>query len=506
MIERLTSERAARIASWAVPVAVTAVAAATRIIGVGGPHELIFDETYYVKDAWTLLHLGYEAQWGDDPNPAFESGATGGYTAEGSFVAHPPLGKWIIAIGMMIFGGDSTFGWRIMTALVGTALVPLLYVVAKRLTRSVPMAGIAALLLAIDPLAISMSRVALLDTHLAFFILLGFWFALIDRHETIERIRRGAVADRIAGPVVWRRPWLIAAGVSMGLASGVKWSGLYALAVLGIAVVVADAVDRRRAGVDRWVEAAIGRQGPASFVLLVPPAIVAYVVTWTGWLVTSGGYARDSKSNAFAALLEYHRQILQFHESVQSPHTYASPAWEWIPMLNPTLMYREASDGQVGLMAALPNPILWWVGVLVVVWFAVRLVVSVVRRTEIIGREAFVLVGVAATYIPWLALPKRTMFSFYAITLLPFVIVGVVIALQNMRRPVRPVLLDDPTEAEIAVATARATTATDARRTVASIAVVVFVVVGLFFLPYGTGLMEPEALYRAHLWLPSWFL
>ena len=40
--------------------AVVAVAAATRLVGLAYPHELVFDETYYVKDAWTLMHLGYE--------------------------------------------------------------------------------------------------------------------------------------------------------------------------------------------------------------------------------------------------------------------------------------------------------------------------------------------------------------------------------------------------------------------------------------------------------------
>src|SRR5690606_40397579 len=107
---------------------------------------------------------------------------------------------------------------------------------------------------------------------------------------------------------------------------------------------LADIVDRRRAGVTRPVEAAISRQGPASFVLLVGPAVVAYLVSWTGWLVTSGGYDRDSSSNPFAALWNYHRAVLTFHEGVTSTHTYASPALEWIPMLNPTLMYRESAD------------------------------------------------------------------------------------------------------------------------------------------------------------------
>lgn len=477
--------RAARILSWALPLGLTIIAALLRIVGVGGPATLLFDETYYVKDAWTLWNLGYEGTWGDDPNAAFEAGDVNGYTDTGSFVAHPPLGKWIIGVGMALFG-TGPFGWRIATALVGTLLVPLLYVVAKRLTGSLWLATVAGALIAIDPLAVAMSRIALLDSSLALFVLLAFWFVLLDRTGTVARIR--ASTDAIAGPTIWRRPWILAAGAALGLASAVKWSGLYALAVLGIAIVVMDAIDRRRAGVGRWVEAAIGRQGPVSFVLLVPPALAVYLAAWTGWFATDGGYDRDSSSNPFTALWNYHRTVLSFHETVTSGHTYASPAAEWIPMLNPTLMQRTTEDnGGVGLMAALPNPVLWWAAVVAVVWVAVRIFIALANKRPISGTDGFLLAGICATYAPWLLLPSRTMFTFYAITVLPFAILAVVVLAARLRAR------DDPERAAVA----RAATST---------ALIAILLVGLFFLPFGTGWVEPEWLYKAHLWLPSWYL
>ncbi|MTE22809.1 phospholipid carrier-dependent glycosyltransferase [Microbacterium sp. ZXX196] len=510
MTVRPPADSPARLARWAVPVAVLAAAAALRIPGVGGPEALIFDETYYVKDALTLWHLGYEGTWGQDPNPAFEAGDTSGYTAAGSFVAHPPLGKWIIALGMAAFG-DGPFGWRIATAVAGTLLVGLVYLVGLRLSRSAPIAGVAAGLVAIDPLAIAMSRVALLDTHLAVFLLLGFWFVLLDRDRTARAIRAGAGRDPIAGPVVWARPWILAAGLAFGCATAVKWSGLYAIAVVGIALVAADAIDRRRAGIRLWAPSAIGRQGPATFLLFVPPAAAAYLVAWSGWLVTSGGYGRAASANPLAALVEYHRAVFAFHAGVDSPHTYASPAIEWIAMLNPTLMYRETpscAGGRecVALMAALPNPLMWWLGAAAVAAFAIRLVGGAIRRRPVRGAEAFVLVGVAATYAPWLLLPGRTMFSFYAVTVLPFVALAYALALQRIRAPRPLVLLRDASVGEIQREQARADAAQRTRRAVTSVVLGATVVVALFFLPFGTGWPLPEPLYRAHLWLPSWFL
>ena len=78
----------------------------------------MFDETYYVKDAYTLSHLGYEARWPDKANESFAAGDPDVYLTDGSFIVHPPLGKWIIAAGMAVFGTDSAFGWRVGIAVV----------------------------------------------------------------------------------------------------------------------------------------------------------------------------------------------------------------------------------------------------------------------------------------------------------------------------------------------------------------------------------------------------
>src|SRR5690606_4460396 len=167
----------------------------------------------------------------------------------GSFVVHPPLGKWIIALGMGLFGAGNSAAWRLAVALIGTATVLLLYFVAKELTRSITVASIAGLLLAIDGLSLVMSRVGLLDRILTFFILLGLFFILLDRRRSIPLVERAASdgSEPLWGRVIWRRPWVVAAGVALGAATAVKWSGLYALAGFGIYLVVTDALARRRA-------------------------------------------------------------------------------------------------------------------------------------------------------------------------------------------------------------------------------------------------------------------
>ncbi|MFP3822158.1 hypothetical protein SB658_26040, partial [Bacillus sp. SIMBA_008] len=82
----------------------------------------------------------------------------------------------------------------------------------------------------------------------------------------------------------------------------------------------------------------------------------------------------------------------------------------------------------------------------------------------------------------------------------------VVIATKRLAEPADPVLLPDANRTEIRRERERVERAAGTRRIAIYTIMGAIVAVGLFFLPFGTGWMEPEALYKAHLWLPSWFL
>ena len=180
--------RLQRLYGWLAPVLITVLAAVLRLANLGHPHALVFDETYYVKDAWSQWNLGYASTWPEGADARFVAGETDIFTTTGSFVVHPPLGKYLIGAGMWLFGPDNSFGWRFATALAGTALVLVLFLLAKALTNSTVFASVAAFLLAIDGLGIVMSRVALLDIFLALFVLIAFWFVVLDRRRTLDRL------------------------------------------------------------------------------------------------------------------------------------------------------------------------------------------------------------------------------------------------------------------------------------------------------------------------------
>ena len=92
---------------------VMVIASLTRLWNLGYPAKLVFDETYYVKDALTLSREGHEKSWPEGADVAFQSGDVSGYLADAAFVVHPPLGKWLIASGIWFTGPDQATGWRL---------------------------------------------------------------------------------------------------------------------------------------------------------------------------------------------------------------------------------------------------------------------------------------------------------------------------------------------------------------------------------------------------------
>jgi dolichyl-phosphate-mannose--protein O-mannosyl transferase len=488
---------------------VVVTAAVTRLWGLGHPASLVFDETFYVKDAWTLTNLGYEASWPAEADASFNAGITDIYSTAPSFVVHPPLGKWLIGLGMSLLGPDNPVGWRLATAITGILAVVLLMLVARLLFRSTLLATLAGLLLAIDGNAIVMSRVALLDNFVMFFALLGFGAVLLDRSWSAarlaawiaEREKAGRVTDW--GPMLWWRPWLFAAGAAFGAASAVKWNGLYFLAVFAVYTLVVDALARRRAGLPFWWTGTVFKQAPATFLLMVPIALAVYLAAWTGWFVTDGGYNRhwaDDPGNAWTGALAWVPHSLQslwhfetavygYNVGESRPHPYQANPLTWLLLIRPTSMFYESvAAGQNGCaslcgqsISGIANPIIWWAGTAAAVYLVYRLI----RFRE--WRVGLVLAGLAAGYLPWLLYTGRTVFQFYTIAFEPYLVLALVTVMGILLGSAR-----DP-----------AWRRTSGLRLV-GIFLAIAAVVSVFFWPLWSATQLDYWLIAAHWWLPTW--
>jgi len=415
--------------------AITLFALLLRLLNLGTPKGFIFDEVYYVDGARDYLKYGVEVT-GADPE----------------FVVHPPVGKWLIALGIKIFG-DNEFGWRFMGALLGSVMVILIALIAQRLFRNNFLTISASALIAMDGLALVHSRTALLDIYLSFFVLLATYFFVMRWH--------------------W---W---SGLALGLAVATKWSGLYFLALFGvIALYRVFTLNTGREIIKPTLK--------TSLQYAVLPTTI-YFSSWIGWFSSSRGWARDYSSNIFASFFHYHSQMLGFHTGLVEKHSYQANPWSWLVMGRPTSFYYQSpktcgADNCAQEVLALGTPFLWWLGVIalaVVVGFWIRSLAQ--KRYE--PSLNIIVAGMTAGYLPWFFFQERTVFSFYAIIFQPFLILAIIycayVALLHFK---------------------------NSRNTYIFIGVVGIAIFSnfIYFLPLFTGDVITYDAWQARMWLPSW--
>ncbi|WP_328871937.1 phospholipid carrier-dependent glycosyltransferase [Streptomyces sp. NBC_00287] len=513
-------DRLVRWSGWGGPLLITLLAGVLRFWNLGSPKAVIFDETYYAKDAWALVHRGFEVNWDKNANDLVLSmGDKVQIPSDAAYVVHPPVGKYVIGLGELMFGFDP-FGWRFMTALLGTLSVLMLCRIGRRIFRSTFLGCLAGALMAVDGLHFVMSRTALLDGVLMFFVLAAFGALVIDRDKAREKLAAALPADadgRVRPDVhtaetlsLGWRPWRWTAGLMLGLAIGTKWNGLYFLVAFGLLTVVWDVGSRKVAGARHPYTAVLKHDLGFAFLATVPVAIVTYIVSWTGWILSptdgSGGYYRnwaatDGKNSDWSwlfpdwwrSLWHYESQVYEFHVGLSSPHTYQSNPWSWIVTGRPvSYFYESPAAGKDGCpvdasekcareVLAIGTPLLWWVAAFAVLYVLWR---WFFRRD---WRAGAIACGIAAGYLPWFMYQERTIFFFYAVVFLPFLCLAVAMLLGAIVGP--------PKSSE----TRRVAGATGA-----GVLVLLIAWNFIYFWPLFTGTAIPIDSWRSRMWLDTW--
>ncbi|KQR67074.1 hypothetical protein ASF98_08850 [Arthrobacter sp. Leaf337] len=503
-----------RLWFWLIPAITAAIGGALRFVRLESPRSLVFDETYYVKDGYSFLVSGYERSWPDKANESFVAGNPGVILSSPEYVVHPPVGKWMIAAGMWLFGPDNPLGWRFGAALTGTLSILLITLIAQKLFHSLTLGAVAGLLLAVDGHHLVMSRTSLLDIFLMFWVLAAFGALLMDRDDGRRRLAarlgrqagaapdgRPSVVQLVSGPWLGIRWWRVTAGICLGLAVGTKWSALFFMAAFGLLTVFWDLSARRIAGIRGWISGGIIKDGIPAFLSIVPVAVLVYLTTWAGWFQSKDAYFRhwaDTNPSAqwgwlpgpLRSLAHYHLEAYKFHQGLSSDHPYEASAWSWLVMGRPTsFFYESPKQGSPGCDVAnctsailsVGNPLIWWSAtvalVILLFWWA--------GRRD--WRAGAILAGVGAGYLPWFMYPERTMFTFYAVSFEPFLVLALTYCLGLVlgRR-------SDPLW----------------RRRSGLYLVAVFVVgavlVSAFFYPIWTAEIIPYQDWRFRMWMPSW--
>ncbi len=470
---------------WIAPILVTIFVGIFQFIGITNPHDISFDETYYAKDAYSLLVKHYADSFVDNPSTPnvneadeiIDSGSTKGiFTDQPEMVVHPEVGKWMIAFGEWAFG-MTPFGWRFSSAFIGTLMILVMCRLMRRLTGSTLLGCVAGLLLGFDGLHFVMSRFALLDIFLAFWLLCATHCLVADRDwaraRMAQRFETSPGTRQLGfGPIrglLWR-PWRVAAGVCFGLACGTKWSGVFVLAGLGVLSWAWDCGMRRALGVRLAVVKSFLVDGLPAFVSVVVIGFLVYVASWMGFLIHAQlfedafGHANQPHETNWSSvndygghphgpiegalhdldiLWNYHIAVYDFHTGAYinaAHHPYQSNPGGW-PLINRPIGVAATSGGPAQVVGCPPGeqcvrqvlaigtPALWWGGVIALIagagyWLSKR-----------DWRFGIPVVGVLTTWLPWFRYDQRPIFFYYAVAIIPFTVMAVTLLLGKVIGP-----------------------------------------------------------------------
>ena len=273
---------------------------------------------------------------------------------------HPPLGKLIQAVGVATVGA-TPFGWRIMGVIFGTLMVPLMYLLGKKLFGTWIGGFSAAFLLTFDFMHFTMARIGTVDTYMVFFTLLSQLLFLIYFMNVLkDGWKKTSVVP------------LILAVVAFSLAFSTKFgfplfSALGLLALL-VALRVKDLTKLKGSLADKYV-AFFDRP----FLLLIGCIGVVAVIYFATYI------PEMLLGDSFPKIINLQFAMIGFHTGsvVDSSST---PWWSW-PLMFGTgttvpkwfdITYMPPQSTTIATIYALGNPLVWWLGFALMIVLAIQ--------------------------------------------------------------------------------------------------------------------------------------
>ncbi|MBD2003090.1 MULTISPECIES: dolichyl-phosphate-mannose--protein mannosyltransferase [Cyanophyceae] len=414
---------------WIGMAGVFLLSAFLRFWGLSRFNTLVFDEVYFAKYGNNYL-----------TNTPF-------------FDVHPPLGKYLIAVGIWLsrlipFGNDarneltgsllSPWSYRWLNAFTGSLIPLVVGAIAYQLSHRRSYALIAALFMAADGLFLVESRYALINVYLIIFGLLGQLLFLMALNSRVGR----------------RAIWLALSGICFGACVSVKWNGLGFL--LGIYLVWISAWIIRWIEKNKYKKLSIKEENSApntseeiplqelenlTFIqklteidfrhMLFELGAIPVVVYRLAWIP-------HIQLNPERGFWEMQKQILGYHQRVGgdvSIHPYCSAWYTWPWMMRPVGYFFEkvgkTPEPVSSLISPFPpsppkvvyfdvhamgNPALWWLSTVAI---AILLLIlsqriirattnhnlSLVQSTEF-GVALFLILNYVANLLPWVKVTR----------------------------------------------------------------------------------------------------
>ncbi len=340
---------------------------------------------------------------------------------------HPPLGKFFISLGIRVFGMNP-FGWRIVGVLFGIAMLPFIYLFARRMFGGMTWAAsVATFLFAFDFMHFVQTRISTIDVYGTFFIIAMYFFmyqyAQMSFYDT---------------PLKKTFIPLGLSAVMMGLGCASKWTAVYAAAGLGVFFFVILGV--------RYYEYTIAKRSPEGSSNGIAHSYITEVF-WKKTLITVGfcvlffiviagliyllsyiPFYDGTDRGLWERMIENQKTMYNYHSQLEASHPYESPWFEWPAMIKPMYYYcKTVADGLREGISAFGNPLVWWAGIPAFIY----MIYLIVRERDRVA--IFLSFSYLVQYVPWMLVP-RCMFAYHYFPSVPFIVLMIVYVMVRLYR------------------------------------------------------------------------
>jgi len=374
---------------------------------------------------------------------------------------HPPLGKNIIALGLMIFG-FGPFGWRIMGALAGIAMLPVLYILILKMFKKSSLASFTTILFAADFMHLSLTRIGTIDSFSILWILLSLLYMCKYFSMDLQSI-----------PLKKTLGSLALSGLFFGIGAATKWVCIYS--AFGLATILLVAWIRTFLSYDEaerklfynWIIKTI--LWCVVFFAIVP--ITIYILSY----LPQARFDLREGENIFEYVIRNQTYMFKYHSAVTSEHPYASRWYSWIFTERPLFAYIDGALYQENIISSISifgNPAIWWLGA-----FCVPLSIYIaISKKDYKG--LFLPLAYLAQLLPWVMITRPLFIYHYFACVAPMI--GMIVYSINTLAKKHVLILT----------------------VLCTISVLIF----LAFYPVLTGIAIPREYAEFLKWLPRWTL
>ncbi|WP_024831792.1 phospholipid carrier-dependent glycosyltransferase [Ruminiclostridium josui] len=326
---------------------------------------------------------------------------------------HPPLGKYFVMIGMLIFGVNP-FGWRIIGTLFGVAMIPLMYLFGYKIFKNRFLAFCTAFFMMFDFMHFAQTRISTIDVYVTFFVILMYYFI----YDYFAKKSYKAGLKKSLKP-------LFLCGLIFGIGIATKWIAMYAAVGIFLIFVIVKLDEivyymaYKKSGLSSdlfskfWSKYFFKTALFCVLFFIIIPGII-YFASYTSIMQVPGNGIKEFFNNQ--------SYMYSFHNDLNAKHDYSSQWFEWPVMIKPIWYYGSkalAAEKLTSSIICMGNPLIWWISIPSLI---AGIIVAIKRKDKYMLVPIF---GALFQYIPWMVV-RRMAFIYHYFSVVPFLIIIIV--------------------------------------------------------------------------------